>query len=411
MIDSGLAGQNRPGPLEGIRVLEVAVFHAGPGAGAILGDLGAEVIKIEADTGDPLRDWTKLGANRFALPNGSNLLFELSNRNKKAICLDVRSEKGREILFDLVKSADVFLTNLRKSTKEKLGIDYATLSKINPKIIHANVSGYGPEGPVSDLGAYDPMGQARSGMMFVTGNQEPVLIQIAVLDQATCISASHAIMTALFARERHGIGQEVHVSLYSTALWLLHVNLMSTSSGLLDPNIKWDRTKNSPVRNSFCCEDGKWIVGVHHPEERFWPRVCDAIGRPDLKSDPRFAEYDSRIENGEELIALFDAVFASKPADEWIEELTRHGLMFSPVQTLKEVLEDPQALENAYVVDFDHPDYGNVKIPGYPAHFSEYSAGAQSLAPKLGESTDLVLRELGLSNERIQELRSEGVVK
>jgi len=398
------------GPLKGIKVVEYCVFHAGPGAGAILGDLGADVVKIENQEGDPMRDWNKLGARVFALPKGGNLLFEISNRNKRGICLDINTEKGREIFLSMIKDADVFVTNLRKSTKIKLGIDYETLSKVNPKIIHANISGYGPEGPISDLGAYDPMGQARSGMMFVTGNTEPVLIQLAVLDQATCITASHAIMTALFVRERQGKGQEVHVSLLSTALWLLYVNLMSSSSKLLDPNIKWVRHENSPVRNNFCCKDGKWIIGVHHPEEKYWPLFCKVTGKEELLEDPRFIEYEGRIKNGKELISIFDDVFTSKTRDEWLDLLLKNGLMFSPIQSIEEVLDDPQALANNYVVDFNHPDYGKVKIPGYPVHFSSFQAGTKCIAPKLGEHTDAVLLEMGYSDDIVQALKDEGVI-
>jgi len=213
-------------PLEGIKIVEYGVFHAGPGASAILGDLGADVVKIESGLGDPQRYWTTLGRVDMSLPNGESIFFQLSNRNKKGIYLDIEKEKGREILYRLVREADVFLTNLRKTTKAKLGIDYESLRQVNPQIIHANVSGYGPEGPMKDSGAFDPLGLARSGMMYVTGASEPVFIHGAVVDQATAIATSHAILTALLVRERSGMGQEVHVSLYGTGLWLMYPNII-----------------------------------------------------------------------------------------------------------------------------------------------------------------------------------------
>ena len=203
----------RPRPLEGIRVVEYGLFHAGPGAGAILGDLGADVIKIEPKDGDPERYWTRLGQLDLALPGGESAVFQASNRNKKGIGVDIQNPMGQDVFHGLIQKADVFLTNIRKSTKAKLKIDYASLSSVNPTLIHANVSGYGPEGPMSDLGAFDPLGLARSGMMFVSGTDEPLLMHIGILDQATSIALSHAIITALFVRERRGIGQEVHVSL------------------------------------------------------------------------------------------------------------------------------------------------------------------------------------------------------
>jgi crotonobetainyl-CoA:carnitine CoA-transferase CaiB-like acyl-CoA transferase len=194
----------RPRPLEGIRVVEYGLFHAGPGAGAILGDLGADVIKIEPKDGDPERYWTRLGQLDLALPGGESAMFQASNRNKKGIGVDIQNPIGREVFNRLIQKADVFLTNIRKSTKAKLKIDYTSLSSVNPALIHANVSGYGPEGPMSDLGAFDPLGLARSGMMFVSGTDEPLLMHIGILDQATSIALSHAIITALFMRQIPG---------------------------------------------------------------------------------------------------------------------------------------------------------------------------------------------------------------
>jgi crotonobetainyl-CoA:carnitine CoA-transferase CaiB-like acyl-CoA transferase len=346
MTDNVKRTEAKPMPLEGICVVEYAVFHAGPGTSAILGDLGAEVIKIENGMGDPERHWNDVGGMDLSMPNGESVVFQSSNRNKKAIWLDIKKKKGREILFQLVKEADVFLTNLRKSTKLKLGIDYASLAKINPEIIHANVSGYGPEGPVSDQGAYDPMGQARSGMMFATGVKEPMLVNLAVLDQATAIAASHAILTALFFRERRGIGQEVHLSLFSTGLWLMYINMMVIGSLSIDPTADWDRFQNSPLRNRFCCKDGKWLIGAHHPEKKYWPGFCEATGQSALLKDPRFKDDADRRGNCRELIELFDEVFATKRRDEWLEILGAKGLMFCAVQDLREVFEDPQALIN-----------------------------------------------------------------
>ena len=189
---------DKPGPLEGIKVVEYGVFHAGPGCGAILGDLGADVIKIESGIGDPERYWTNVAGMDLTFENGASAIFEATNRNKKGIYLDIENAKGRDIFNRLVKEADVFLTNLRKSTKSVLGIDYGAISQINPGIIHANVSGYGPEGPMSDVGAFDSMGQASTGMMFVTATPEPAILRLGIMDQATAIAASHAILTALF---------------------------------------------------------------------------------------------------------------------------------------------------------------------------------------------------------------------
>jgi len=411
MIENATVHSSLPGPLEGIRVLEYGVFHAGPGADAILGDMGAEVIKIESGDGDPERQWTVIADLDFSMPGTGSLTFEVTNRNKRDICFDITTDEGREIFNRLIAKADVFLTNLRKSTKTKLGLDYASISKVNPRIIHMNVSGYGPEGPMADVGAFDPLGMARSGMLFITGSSQPVMIHMAILDQATAICASHAILSALLYRERHGVGQEVHTSLYGTALWMMHFNFILHTflkSGRLPSG---DRNLQSPLRNSFCCKDSKWILGVHHPESRYWPILCKGVDMEELIDDPRFATDIQRKTNCGELIAIFDKVFAEKTSTEWMEILLGLGLMFCPIQTIAEVIDDPQALVNNYSVPFDHPRLGRVMVPGYPVHFGACSAGIKLAAPLIGQHTDEILLELGYGRDQLEAMRRSGVIR
>ena len=399
-----------PRPLEGIRVVEYGIFHAGPGACAILGDLGAEVIKIESRAGDPERYWTRLGQMNLALPDGESAMFQASNRNKKGIGLDIKNPAGRKVFHRLIQNADVFLTNIRKSTKKKLQIDYHSLLSVNPKLIHANVSGYGPEGPMSDLGAFDPLGLARSGMMFVSGREEPLLMHIGILDQAASMTMSHAIITALFVRERRGVGQEIHVSLFGAAQWLMHPTLLIGNLLSIEPVVHHDRNAHSPLRNFFRCRDGEWIIGTHHPEERFWKRFCDATGQSHLADDPRYATDDARAANSEELVEHFDGVFARKTRDEWMEIFRVQGLMFCSIQHADEVKDDIQARVNGYVVDHVDKNLGKVQIPGYPVHFSECTAGTRTLAPSLGEHTTEVLRETGYTESEIEEMMTAGAV-
>jgi len=399
------------GPLSGIRVIEYGVFHAGPGASAILGDLGAEVIKIETGQGDTERFWSVVGGVDITVPGGESVMFEISNRNKKGLHLDIKTEKGREIFERLIKTADVFLTNLRQSTTRRLEIDYESVRRINPAIIHAGVSGYGEKGPAADLGAFDPMGQARSGMMYLHDDQNPSLMHMAVLDQAAAITASHAILAALFARERHGVAQAVHTSLYSAGLWLMYCNLFAKSVLNKNTAFTWKRHENSPLRNSFQCADGEWIIGVHHPEEKYWELFCEITAQQDLLTDPRFAAPQARRKHVAELIAIFDPVLATKTRDEWIDVFQKNGLMFTPVQHVGEVLDDPQALANAYVVEFDHPAHGRIKLPGYPARFSASEAGTRSAAPGLGEHSREILLDLGYSEDDVVALRKQDVVR
>jgi crotonobetainyl-CoA:carnitine CoA-transferase CaiB-like acyl-CoA transferase len=397
-------------PLEGIKIIEYGVFHAGPGGGAILGDLGAEVIKVESAAGDPLRYWTDIAGFDFSIAENESIMHEVSNRNKKSICLDIKKEQGRNIFNQLIKSADIFLTNLRKSTKTRLSLDYPSISGINPKIIHANVSGYGPEGPMDDVGAFDPMGQALSGLMFVTGASQPALMHIGILDQTTSIALSHAIITALLVRERKGIGQEVHVSLYGTALWMQYANLMINSFLSIDPCITQNRFHHSPLRNSYRCKDGIWLMGTHHPEEKYWGPFCRAVGKAELLKDSRYTDDTGKPLKSAEMIEILDNLFATRSSKDWMDVFKDVKLMFCPIQRVGDIKTDPQALVNNYMVPFNHPKVGDVKIPGYPFHFSASQAGTRCSAPELGEHTQEILLELGLQEEDIGKLRDEGVI-
>jgi crotonobetainyl-CoA:carnitine CoA-transferase CaiB-like acyl-CoA transferase len=404
--------KNSTRPLEGIKIVEYGIWHAGPGGNAILGDLGAEIIKVETLEGDPERRSMSLGAVRFdkGAPPGWSFLYEWTNRNKKGIILDIKTAKGREIFDRLIKDTDVFATNLRNSTKPKLKIDYASISKINPKIVYASVSGFGTKGPMRDIGAFDPLGQSVSGMAWIAGTEEPFFLHAAILDQMTAIASSHAILTALLVRERQGIGQEVHVSLYSSALWLMQANFLAAS--LLDMNAgqRWDRSQNPVLRNSFRCKDGKWIMGTNHRPE-VWKTFCEVTGQLELADDPRFADEESRNKNINELVSIYDKVFLTKNRDEWVHIFLKHNLMYTPVQTIAEVLNDVQAKDNCYVLDHDHPHFGKVKMPGYAVQFSKSKLDPWTLAPTLGQHTDEVLGSIGYSREEVKKLRQDKVIQ
>lgn len=405
-----MTDQMKKGPLDGIKIVEYGVFHAGPGGTAILGDLGADIIKIEAPAGDPIRFWTDVGKINMAGPNGESLMYEVSNRNKKDICLDIKKSEGRDIFEKLVKTADVFMTNLRKSTKKKLKLDYESIKKINEKVIHASVSGYGPNGPMEDIGAFDPLGQACTGLMFVTGHPVPSPLHLGVLDQATAITLSHAIITALFTRERHGYGQAVETSLYGASLWLQHPNLMLNNALSINPCIPADRKTHSPLRNAFRCKDDRWVMGTHHPEERYWTTFCEIMGQKQLLEDPKYTDNFGRPVNSDELIRIFDDVFAQKDALEWMILFQKHKLMFCPIQRIEDVQHDPQATVNEYVRPYHYKEYGEINIPGYPIHFSENEAGLRCPAPANGEHTDELMSSIGYSDKEISQLKSNQVI-
>ncbi len=400
-------------PLEGIRVLELGMFHAGPGGTAILGDLGAEVIKIEqAGLGDPIRRLAYVGHVHLELEGGGSVWHEGANRSKKSVTIDLNKEKGKEIVYRLVSKSDVFLASIRRTAVEKLKMDYPVISKINPRIIYAWVSGYGPLGPDRDVGAFDYQGQGRSGMMYCMGEPDmtPLVSQFGIIDQATSIMASHEIITALLMRERFGIGQEVHVSILSTALYLLYCNIFIALVGGFEAP-RHQRSKEYPLRNYYKCADGRWFILTAGIFEKYWSSVCQAIGHPELENDTRFDSTEKLIANSEQLVAIFDQIFVSRPRDEWLKILAEYDLPVAPVNRLSELVDDPQIMANNYIMDFDHPRLGKIRIPGYPIHFSKTDATTRIAAPELGEHTDSVLKEIcGYSEDDISRFRDEGVI-
>ena len=402
-----------PKPLEGIRVLEWGIFHAGPGATAILGDLGAEVIKIEQPgLGDPIKSLPLFGQANVTY-KGRSLLYEGANRHKKNISIDLKAEKGREIAHCLVAKSDVFMTNIRRKTVEKLGMTYQLLSQINPRLIYATVSGYGPHGPESQRGAFDFHGQARSGMMYCMGEPDmpPLFLHLGVVDQATAIMASHAILTALFARERTGKGQEVHVSILGAALFLQYFNVMNAMM-MRQPVPRHERRSTDALRNYYQCNDGKWVCITVSYQPGAWEHFCQAIGHPELAKDPRFETREKRLDNCEELIALLDKIFATRPQEEWHQVFVEHDIFATRVNSPMDLKDDVQVLENEYLIDFDHPLFGRSLVPGYPVHFSQTPADTREKAPEQGEHTMEVLREIaGYRDSEIRQLRDEGVIQ
>ena len=399
-------------PLQGIRVLEWAIYHAGPGAPAILGDLGAEVIKIEQPKiGDPVRQRLKFGQANFEF-NGCNLFFEGANRNKKSITLDLTKEEGRAIAYDLAAKSDVFLSNIRMETIDKMKMGYPIIKEHNPGIIYAHISAFGPYGPDSGLGGFDFQGQARSGMMFAMGEPDmpPLLMLFGVVDQVTAITASHAVLSALLMRERTGIGQKVDVSILGSAIALQYFNAMI--GALTDEPFRHKRTDTDPLRNYYQCKGGDWICfTLPSFVEELWIEFCEAIGRPDMENDARFISTEQRVVNSATLISILDEIFTTKTREEWHDILSRHGLLSSPVNTPTELKDDPQVTANNYITQFTHPVFGNIPFPGYPVHFSEASAGPQSAAPGLGEHTEEVLREIGgYSDSKIKEFREKEII-
>ena len=249
-------------------------------------------------------------------------------------------------------------------------------------------------------------------MTFSVGEPQtpPLPSQFGIVDQATSIMASHEVITALLMRERFGIGQEVHVSILSSALYLLYVNVMMTLAGGFEVP-RHQRSTEYPLRNYYKCADDRCFILTATNFERYWPRLCQAIGHPELEKDARFHRDEKMHDNSEQLVAIFDRIFVTRPREEWLNTFVKYDLPVAPVHSLSELADDPQIVQNDYIVDFDHPRLGKIKIPGYPIHFSKSWAKTRSAAPELGEHTEAVLTEIGgYSRKEIVRLKDEGVI-
>ena len=408
------AGNGNSGnpPLAGVRALEWGAYHAGPGSLAILGDLGAEVIKIEMPkTGEPLRNLVRFG-NFPVARDGHSIFYEGTNRHKKSIALDVSREEGKQIVRRLVSKCDVFVTNFRPRAVEKQRLTYDDLRPSNERLIYVALTAFGSRGPDRDAGGFDFLGQARSGLMLAVGEpgMPPLVSHFGLIDQMASITTSHAILTALYARERTGLGQEVRLSLLSSAVFLQYFTILNAL--IMGQNApRHHRTSTDPVRNHYECQDGKWVCVTlaQHPES--WGKFCQALGHPELGQDPRFDTRDKEYENRDALCAILDRVFATRPRDEWVRTLKEHDIFCSPVNTALEYTADPQVAANDYVVSLGHRLFGDMKVPSYPIEFSRTPVRQGFTAPHLGEHTVEVLRDIGgYSDAEIAGFRGSGVV-
>ena len=402
------------GPLKDIRILECAGYLSAPSAGYMLGDLGAEVIKIEDRVrGDPVRGMATLFGGSMILPDGTNIQFETANRNKKSITLDLR--KGKELLYRLLAVSDVFTTNYTLSAIDDLDIGYQNLKKYNPKLIYALATGYGSLGPDNKKRAFDTIAQARSGIMGTIGELDSPPLQIpgAIFDQMTGTLLANGILAALVARDRQGIGQQVEVSLLGSGIHLQAYNVnLALLRGRPMPKPSRKKLKN-PLANHYQCADGKWLLLAEAQSDRFWHDFCLALGIENLEKDAKFATAADRRDNFLELTSTLEEVFKTKTRDEWISILQTRGggIAFSPVLELTELASDPQVLVNEYIIDVDHPTLGKVKTIGIPIKFSETPAQIRNCAPSFGQHTEEVLINiLGYSWEEIQKLKDEEVI-
>jgi crotonobetainyl-CoA:carnitine CoA-transferase CaiB-like acyl-CoA transferase len=401
-------------PLTGIRIIDWTIWQQGPVATQMLADLGAEVIKIEErERGDPGRGIAAV-AGSPAEKSGRNFYFEANNKHKKSIALDLKRPEAREIVHRLAARSDVFVQNFRKGVAARLGIDYQSLRPLNPRLIYASASGYGPEGPDSGEPSFDYLGQARSGIMNAVsvGSPEPIYIQGGIADQMGAVMIAYGVLAALLARERYGVGQEVDASHLGSMMALQGLNVVARTIQGKEFNRQTREVAFNPLWNHYRCADGKWLcLGMLQPD-RYWRDFCRAIGKPELAGDPKYAEMKTRGKNAAELIAILDAVFAGKPRDEWMRILKAGGdFIYTVVNSVGDLPDDPQVRANGYIVDYDHPALGPTRVLGMPIKLSQTPGDPRGTAPELGEHTEAVMTELlGYTWDDIARLRDANVI-
>lgn len=391
--------------LSGVRVLDFSRVLAGPYASLMLAELGADVIKVEEPgTGDESRGWPPF------IKGQSGYFFSV-NRSKRSIAMNLKKEDARRIVRELTAKSDVVLENFAPGVTKRLGIDYATLSAINPRIIYCSVSGFGQTGPYRDKRAYDPILQAMSGIMSVTGSRggEPVKCGVAVTDVASAMVAAFTVAVSLYRREKTGKGQYIDLAMLDTGLAMMtFLSGMVLCAGEVPTTFGSENPTRVPSAN-YMCGDGRYVHVVIN--DRQWPKFCELLGLSEYAEHPEFALNKDRVANRDRVNAMISERMKTKPTEEWIELFDAEGLPIGPVNTLDRILADPHVMAREMVKVFNHPIAGEVKCVDMPYRFAEDGTRILSAPPLLGEHTDEILVDLlGYSKEEVQRLKADGAV-
>ena len=394
-------------PLDGLRVVDLSRVVAGPLATQIFGDYGAEVIKIEQPgMGDDSRQWAPPVA-----PDGSPTYFFSINRNKKSVTLNLKHPRGKEILKQLVRRADVIIENFKPGTMEDLGLGYETLRHENPRLIYCAISGFGASGPKREWAGYDAIMQGVTGLMSITGEADgpPDKVGVALIDEITALYAHGAILAALLHRDRTGQGQKVECSLLESGVAAL---MNAATAYLLAGEVqgRWGSAHASVVPyQAFRAKDDYLMVGAGN--ERLWKAFCEVLGAPDWADDPRFDSNEKRVERREELIRMIEERLQARSRDEWMEAFGAAGLPTGPINSVADVFDDPQVRHRGMVQEIIHPTAGKIRLVGLPVKFSGTPGEITAPPPLLGQHTEEVLRGLvGLTSAELDQLRKDGVV-
>jgi crotonobetainyl-CoA:carnitine CoA-transferase CaiB-like acyl-CoA transferase len=396
-----------PGPIHGVKVLELAQIMAGPTCGLMLADLGAEVIKIEKIPGG---DDTR----RFLPPdvNGEAAAFMMMNRNKRGMALDLKTKEGVEVFKRLVKQADVVVENFRKGTLEKLGVGYEELKKINPKIILCEISGYGRTGPYADKGGFDLIAQGMSGLMSITGESKgkpPMKVGAPVTDITAGILAATGVLAALVSRATTGVGQRVDTSLYEAGIVHTYWQSAITSATGIAPGPLGSAHPLTAPYQAFQTKD-KWIT-VGASNQNTWLKLIDALGVKELQDNEKFSSNANRMQNVTELTEILKKELEKKTSAEWLTLFDEKGLPCGPINTVTEMFEDPQTIERKMIVDVKNEKAGSFKAIGMPIKFSDTKVEDTKESPTFGQHTKQILLDYGFESDEIDYLTVKNVIK
>jgi crotonobetainyl-CoA:carnitine CoA-transferase CaiB-like acyl-CoA transferase len=398
------------GPLTGIKVLDLSRVLAGPWATQILADLGAEVIKIEKPgEGDETRTWGPPYLERDGAREAA--YFLAANRGKKSVCIDIAKPEGARLIADLAVQADVLIENFKVGGLQRYGLDFATLSVLNPRLVYCSITGYGQDGPYAEKPGYDFVLQAMGGMMSLTGaaDGEPMKAGVAITDLMTGLYAANAIQAALHHRHQTGRGQHIDLALMDVQVAMLANQALNYFVTGRNPGRWGNAHPNIVPYQAFAAQDGDLVVAVGNDGQ--FTRLCQAIGAGDLVTDPRFTRNADRVKNRAALVTRLQAVFAEEPVTHWIDRLDAAGVPVGGVNGLDQVFADPQVVSRGLRIDLPHATLGTAPGVASPIRLSDADIGATSAPPALGADTRQVLSDrLGLDDGRLRQLADDGVI-
>ena len=393
-------------PLKGYRVLDLSRILAGPYCTMILGDQGAEVIKVERPgSGDDTRTWGQ------PLSGGESAYYLSCNRNKKSIVIDLKDPEGLELVRELAKVSDVFVENFTPGLTKRFGLDYETLHELNPRLVYASITAYGQDGPYRDRPGYDMVLSAVGGLMWITGERDgnPCKVGVAITDVLTGVYASGAITSALLWRERSGRGQYLDISLLDVQVSGL-ANIASNHLVAGKEASRWGTAHESIIPYQvFKTRDHPIAIAVAN--QKLWVNFCKLAGKSEWLTDPRFETNPKRVENRDVLLPLVNDLFSQKTCDEWMELLVGAAIPCGPVNNMQRLFTDPQVKHRGMIAEVPHPTIGTLRLAGIPIKYSETPGAIRRHPPLLGEHTNAVLAEaLGISGDRVESLKARGVI-